>query len=114
MLSLQITPQFGPKEGQISVTIKGSNLGIKKEDIKRITVADIPCEHQADRYQVSTRYCITAYMCKYISHMQSVWPISVCVYNFYVCPSVSVLCVRSGHCLTPRAICLIPGVRSDQ
>ncbi|XP_060758906.1 plexin-B2-like [Neoarius graeffei] len=49
-----IRPRFGPKKGQISVTITGSNLGIKKEDIKRITVADVPCEHQADRYSVST------------------------------------------------------------
>ncbi|XP_046728590.1 plexin-B2a isoform X1 [Silurus meridionalis] len=49
-----ITPRFGPSKGQILVTIKGSNLGIKKEDIKRITVADVPCEHQADRYTVST------------------------------------------------------------
>ncbi|XP_053544414.1 plexin-B2a isoform X1 [Ictalurus punctatus] len=49
-----ITPHFGPMEGQISVTIKGSNLGIKKEDIKRITVANVLCVHQADRYTVST------------------------------------------------------------
>ncbi|KAK2832460.1 hypothetical protein Q7C36_015922 [Tachysurus vachellii] len=49
-----IIPRFGPRKGQISVTIKGSNLGIKKEDIKRITVAEVPCEHQADRYTVST------------------------------------------------------------
>ncbi|MCI4388937.1 hypothetical protein PGIGA_G00091900 [Pangasianodon gigas] len=49
-----IMPRFGPRKGQISVTIKGSNLGIKKEDIKRITVAEVPCEHQEDRYTVST------------------------------------------------------------
>ncbi|KAM9467496.1 plexin-B2a isoform 1-T2 [Clarias gariepinus] len=49
-----ITPRFGPRKGKISVTIRGSNLGIKKEDIKRITVAEVPCEHQADRYTVST------------------------------------------------------------
>ncbi|TTR20088.1 Plexin-B2 [Bagarius yarrelli] len=49
-----ITPRFGPRKGQISVTIKGSNLGIKKEDIKWITVAEVPCVHQADRYTVST------------------------------------------------------------
>ncbi|XP_052411041.1 plexin-B2a [Carassius gibelio] len=49
-----IVPQYGPLHGQISVTIKGSNLGIKQEDIKRITVAGVPCTHQPERYSVST------------------------------------------------------------
>ncbi|XP_072528708.1 plexin-B2a [Salminus brasiliensis] len=50
----EIVPQYGPIDGHILVTIKGSNLGIRKEDIKRITVAGVPCAHQADRYSVST------------------------------------------------------------
>uniref|UniRef100_A0A671QLW9 Plexin-B2-like n=1 Tax=Sinocyclocheilus anshuiensis TaxID=1608454 RepID=A0A671QLW9_9TELE len=54
-----IVPRYGPMKGQISVTIKGSNLGIKQEDIKRITVAGVPCTHQPERYSVSTRYSIT-------------------------------------------------------
>uniref|UniRef100_A0A673HYR1 Plexin-B2-like n=1 Tax=Sinocyclocheilus rhinocerous TaxID=307959 RepID=A0A673HYR1_9TELE len=49
-----IVPRYGPMKGQISVTIKGSNLGIKQEDIKRITVAGVPCTHQPERYSVST------------------------------------------------------------
>uniref|UniRef100_A0A4W6D025 Plexin b2a, tandem duplicate 1 n=1 Tax=Lates calcarifer TaxID=8187 RepID=A0A4W6D025_LATCA len=49
-----IVPRFGPLKGRISVTIKGSNMGIKKEDIKKITVAGVDCNHQADRYSVST------------------------------------------------------------
>ncbi|GLD48245.1 plexin-B2-like protein, partial [Lates japonicus] len=49
-----IVPHFGPLNGRISVTIKGSNMGIKKEDIKKITVAGVDCNHQADRYSVST------------------------------------------------------------
>uniref|UniRef100_A0A671Y2M7 Plexin b2a, tandem duplicate 1 n=1 Tax=Sparus aurata TaxID=8175 RepID=A0A671Y2M7_SPAAU len=36
-----IVPRFGPLNGRISVTIKGSNMGIKKEDIKKITVAGV-------------------------------------------------------------------------
>lgn len=54
-LLLQIIPHFGPLNGQISVTIKGSNMGIKKDDIKKITVAGVDCVHQEDRYSVSTR-----------------------------------------------------------
>uniref|UniRef100_A0A8C4GMG3 Plexin b2a, tandem duplicate 1 n=1 Tax=Dicentrarchus labrax TaxID=13489 RepID=A0A8C4GMG3_DICLA len=50
-----IIPRFGPLNGRISVTIRGSNMGIKKEDIKKITVAGVDCDHQADRYSVSTR-----------------------------------------------------------
>uniref|UniRef100_A0A673LCB7 Plexin-B2-like n=1 Tax=Sinocyclocheilus rhinocerous TaxID=307959 RepID=A0A673LCB7_9TELE len=53
-----IVPRYGPMKGQISVTIKGSNLGIKQEDIKRITIAGVPCTHQPERYSVSTRYNI--------------------------------------------------------
>lgn len=30
-------------------------MGIKKEDIKKITVAGVDCVHQEDRYSVSTR-----------------------------------------------------------
>ncbi|XP_040885699.1 plexin-B2a [Toxotes jaculatrix] len=49
-----IIPHFGPLNGRISVTIKGSNMGIKKEDIRKITVAGVDCLHQGDRYSVST------------------------------------------------------------
>ncbi|XP_062850780.1 plexin-B2a [Trichomycterus rosablanca] len=49
-----IVPRFGPIDGQILVTVKGSNLGIKSEDIKSIKVANVPCEHQVERYTVST------------------------------------------------------------
>ncbi|XP_037318119.2 plexin-B2-like isoform X2 [Pungitius pungitius] len=49
-----IVPRFGPLNGQISVTIKGSNMGIKKEDVKKITVAGVECDHQGERYSVST------------------------------------------------------------
>uniref|UniRef100_A0AAQ5Z0H8 Sema domain-containing protein n=1 Tax=Amphiprion ocellaris TaxID=80972 RepID=A0AAQ5Z0H8_AMPOC len=36
-----IVPRYGPLNGRISVTIKGSNMGIKKEDIRKITVARV-------------------------------------------------------------------------
>ncbi|XP_041853030.1 plexin-B2b [Melanotaenia boesemani] len=49
-----ITPIFGPMLGGISITIRGSNLGIHKEDIKRITVVGEPCIHQEEKYSVST------------------------------------------------------------
>ncbi|XP_048874900.1 plexin-B2-like isoform X1 [Brienomyrus brachyistius] len=50
----EIVPRYGPLDGGISVTIKGSNLGIRKEDIDNITVAGIPCVHQQEKYSVST------------------------------------------------------------
>ncbi|XP_056280657.1 LOW QUALITY PROTEIN: plexin-B2-like [Pseudoliparis swirei] len=49
-----IIPRFGPLNGRISVTIKGSNMGIKKDDVKRITVAGVDCVHQGEHYSVST------------------------------------------------------------
>ncbi|KAM6937193.1 plexin-B2b [Xenentodon cancila] len=49
-----IIPHFGPMQGGISITIRGSNLGIYKEDIKRITVVGEPCIHVEEKYSVST------------------------------------------------------------
>uniref|UniRef100_W5NEH5 Plexin b2a, tandem duplicate 1 n=1 Tax=Lepisosteus oculatus TaxID=7918 RepID=W5NEH5_LEPOC len=49
-----IIPRYGPLEGGIAVTIKGSNLGIRKEDIRSITVAGVECKHEPERYSVST------------------------------------------------------------
>ncbi|XP_077452194.1 plexin-B2b [Stigmatopora argus] len=49
-----IIPRFGPLQGGIAITIRGSNLGIRKEDIERITVVGEPCVHQQDKYSVST------------------------------------------------------------
>ncbi|TNN76006.1 Plexin-B2 [Liparis tanakae] len=49
-----IIPRFGPMRGGISITIRGSNLGIHKEDIKSISVVGEPCNHQKEKYSVST------------------------------------------------------------
>uniref|UniRef100_A0A3Q1FTE5 Plexin b2b n=1 Tax=Acanthochromis polyacanthus TaxID=80966 RepID=A0A3Q1FTE5_9TELE len=49
-----IIPRFGPLRGGIAITIRGSNLGIHKEDIKSITVVGEPCIHQEEKYSVST------------------------------------------------------------
>uniref|UniRef100_A0A1A8RPX9 Plexin b2b n=2 Tax=Nothobranchius rachovii TaxID=451742 RepID=A0A1A8RPX9_9TELE len=49
-----IIPRFGPMLGGISITIRGSNLGIHKEDIKNITVVGEPCTHKEEKYSVST------------------------------------------------------------
>ncbi|XP_004083331.2 plexin-B2 [Oryzias latipes] len=51
---VDIIPRFGPMNGRIAVTIKGSNMGVRKQDIKRITVAGVDCIHLEDRYSVST------------------------------------------------------------
>uniref|UniRef100_A0A8D3DEP6 Plexin b2b n=1 Tax=Scophthalmus maximus TaxID=52904 RepID=A0A8D3DEP6_SCOMX len=50
-----IIPRFGPMLGGISITIRGSNLGIHRKDIKSITVVGEPCIHQEEKYSVSTR-----------------------------------------------------------
>ncbi|XP_062246095.1 plexin-B2b [Platichthys flesus] len=49
-----IIPRFGPLLGGISITIRGTNLGIHREDIKKITVVGQPCIHQKEKYSVST------------------------------------------------------------
>lgn len=56
---LQIKPLSGPIEGGTLVTIEGSNLGLKKEDVMgKIKVGDVPCE--LEDYEVSVKIkCIT-------------------------------------------------------
>uniref|UniRef100_A0A8C4TAH4 Plexin-B1 n=1 Tax=Erpetoichthys calabaricus TaxID=27687 RepID=A0A8C4TAH4_ERPCA len=51
-----IEPLTGPIEGGIALTIYGSNLGQRFEEIEgTVTVADIPCEPDFQKYQISTR-----------------------------------------------------------
>ncbi|XP_068787709.1 plexin-B2 [Struthio camelus] len=50
-----IEPKTGPLSGGILLTIMGSNLGIKAEDVKNITVADQECLFKEEFYSVSTR-----------------------------------------------------------
>uniref|UniRef100_A0A8C3JE50 Plexin-B2 n=1 Tax=Calidris pygmaea TaxID=425635 RepID=A0A8C3JE50_9CHAR len=51
----RIEPKTGPLSGGILLTIMGSNLGIKAEDVKNITVADKECLFKEEFYSVSTR-----------------------------------------------------------
>jgi hypothetical protein len=52
--SLQIKPLSGPIEGGTLITIEGSNLGLKEEDVRgKIRIGNSPCE--LVNYQVSVR-----------------------------------------------------------
>uniref|UniRef100_A0A8C3IBY4 Plexin B2 n=1 Tax=Chrysemys picta bellii TaxID=8478 RepID=A0A8C3IBY4_CHRPI len=51
----RIEPKTGPLSGGILLTIMGSNLGIKAEDVKSITVAGTECLFREEFYSVSTR-----------------------------------------------------------
>ncbi|KAI1892996.1 hypothetical protein AGOR_G00139250 [Albula goreensis] len=55
-LITQIQPQTGPLEGGILVTIWGSNLGQRFQDIQGgVTVAGVSCKPQPEAYLISTR-----------------------------------------------------------
>uniref|UniRef100_A0A8C3TZD5 Plexin B2 n=1 Tax=Catharus ustulatus TaxID=91951 RepID=A0A8C3TZD5_CATUS len=54
----RIEPKTGPRSGGILLTIMGSNLGIKAEDVKSITVADKECLFKEEFYSVSTSLTI--------------------------------------------------------
>lgn len=57
VFSFQIMPLSGPVEGGTVVTVSGSNLGQRAEDIQHsVTVAGVPCTVIPDRYEVSSRY----------------------------------------------------------
>ncbi|XP_066566229.1 plexin-B3 [Amia ocellicauda] len=52
----QIEPQTGPVEGGISITIQGSNLGQRFQDIQAgVTVAGVGCVPLPQAYLISTR-----------------------------------------------------------
>lgn len=52
----QVRPVSGPLEGGVRVTITGSNLGMRYQDVVGgVTVADVQCLVQAEGYQISTR-----------------------------------------------------------
>lgn len=54
---LQIEPLSGLLEGGTLVTISGSNLGQKVEDIlQSVMVAGVPCSVVPELYEISTRY----------------------------------------------------------
>lgn len=51
----RIQPETGPLGGGIRITILGSNLGVKADDVKRVTVAGQDCAFEPEQYSVSTR-----------------------------------------------------------
>uniref|UniRef100_A0A8C9RR81 Plexin-B1 n=1 Tax=Scleropages formosus TaxID=113540 RepID=A0A8C9RR81_SCLFO len=55
-------PLSGPLEGGTAITITGSNLGQKAQDIQHsVTVAGLPCSVLLSRYEVSSRIvCVTS------------------------------------------------------
>lgn len=56
----QVDPLSGLLEGGTMVTISGSNLGQKAEDIvQSVLVADVPCTVISNLYEVSSRYART-------------------------------------------------------
>lgn len=55
LCQFQIQPETGPLGGGIRITILGSNLGVKADDVKRVTVAGQDCAFEPERYSVSTR-----------------------------------------------------------
>lgn len=59
LLVFQLDPVSGPVEGGTVVTISGSNLGQRAEDIQNsVTVAGVPCSVIHSRYEVSSRQVI--------------------------------------------------------
>lgn len=55
-LITQVLPVSGPLEGGILVTISGSNLGMRYQDVVGgVTVAGIQCPAQPEGYEISTR-----------------------------------------------------------
>ncbi|XP_036721213.1 plexin-B2 isoform X1 [Balaenoptera musculus] len=55
----RIQPETGPLGGGIRITILGSDLGVRADDVKRVTVAGQNCAFEPERYSVSTRIVCT-------------------------------------------------------
>lgn len=53
---LQVVPVSGPLEGGVLVTVIGTNLGMRYQDVVGgVTVAGVQCLVQPEGYQISTR-----------------------------------------------------------
>ncbi|KAK2850946.1 hypothetical protein Q5P01_007222 [Channa striata] len=53
---IQVVPVSGPLEGGILVTITGTNLGMKYQDVEGgVTISDVQCLVQPEEYKISTR-----------------------------------------------------------
>ncbi|KAM4609893.1 LOW QUALITY PROTEIN: plexin-B3, partial [Polymixia lowei] len=53
---IEVVPVSGPLEGGIRVTIRGSNLGMRYQDVEGgVTVAGVQCVTQPESYMISTR-----------------------------------------------------------
>ena len=56
-MCVQVLPLTGPVEGGILVTIQGSNLGVKHQDVEEgVSVAGVRCIPQQQAYLIYTRY----------------------------------------------------------
>lgn len=51
----RIQPETGPLGGDIRLTVLGSNLGVRAEDVKSVTVAGRNCAFEPQQYSVSTQ-----------------------------------------------------------
>lgn len=57
MCLLQVVPVSGPLEGGVLVTIIGTNLGMRYQDVlSGVKVAGVQCLVQSEGYQISTRW----------------------------------------------------------
>ncbi|XP_015824262.3 plexin-B3 [Nothobranchius furzeri] len=96
----QVLPLSGPLEGGILVTISGSNLGTRYQDVMGgVKVANIPCVPQSKGYQISTRV-----VCELQSSgIRKVGPVEVAVGNVSLGQSVQMFTYQD-----PRLLDLVP------
>ena len=52
---LQFSPSAGPTDGGTNISINGSNLGMRFEDIKSIMIGDAHCDPHRASYVVGGR-----------------------------------------------------------
>ena len=52
----QVYPESSLLGGRTAVTIEGSNLGYRADQVNNVTVAGVRCDVNAAEYRVSTRY----------------------------------------------------------
>ena len=58
---LQFSPSAGPIDGGTNISINGSNLGMRFEDIKSIMIGDAHCDPHRASYIVGRRW-VTSYI----------------------------------------------------
>lgn len=103
VISSQIRPLTGPKEGGTRVTIEGENLGLQVREITHVRVAGVRCNPAASEYISAERWVMLPVL---LVNLNWFWTVFLCRSDFCVCswPAGSCVTWRNLWCRVPLVV----------